>query len=98
MAPFETTEFKEEEVEDDFWKQDGNEPIHHYDYTKEGVYKSIVTGQILFSTKYEYNGGEPLPCFTQPAAGAPLAESDESYITQPIRGMMWLKDYKGEEN
>ena len=50
------------------------------DMKKDGVFKSIASGEVIFSSKDKFDSGTGWPSFTKPIDGAPIKEThDFSY-------------------
>ena len=66
----------------------GTEPPFKNEYNemkKSGIYKSIASGEVLFSSKDKFDSGTGWPSFTQPVVGAPIKETcDFSYGMERI--------------
>ena len=49
----------------------------YHDEKREGIYKSIVLGEPLFSSKDKFDSGTGWPSFTKPIDGAPVKETQD---------------------
>ena len=49
-----------------------------WDEKRDGIYKSIASGEVLFSSKDKFNSGTGWPSFTRPVDGAPIKETVDS--------------------
>ena len=45
---------------------------------REGIYKSVVSQEVLFSSKDKFDSGSGWPSFTKPVEGAPIKETVDS--------------------
>ena len=59
----------------------GTEPPFKNEYymnKEEGIYKSVASGEALFSSKDKYDSGSGWPAFTKPLEGAPIKETKDT--------------------
>ena len=49
----------------------------YHDEKREGIYKSVVLGEPLFSSKDKFDSGTGWPSFTKPIEGAPIKETHD---------------------
>lgn len=52
----------------------------YYDEKRDGIYKSIASGEVLFSSKDKFDSGTGWPSFTKPINGAPVKETTDSTL------------------
>ena len=49
-----------------------------FDSKAEGIYKSVASGDVLFSSKDKFDSGTGWPSFTKPLSGANIKETTDS--------------------